>query len=373
MTTLWQTWGVSAEIAMTAPMRARLVVVCRCVKLIVIGLLPYPDVRRRWAIRRRARALICAEPWPGNDATPLELTQLALARSLWLQEEVHRAVRMRQREAAALLARVAVENTLVGLWCLYAKEPMDRLRGQNARAFGSLLKPLVGNDPQRQELVNLLQRVIGGSGRLRNPGVMAQLVKEKCGAEFGTNLYHRIYSPLSTFFAHSNGIALLRHVEKDGTISVRPSYPWSRRSAARIADGSVGILAAVVASRSNEPKQIFVDYMNAHLKRVLIPLISMVLSTRSGSIRWKRLPSALHDLIDGMRYYDSVEFKDAEWSAKYERVKRSLAPILDVYVVEELSEYQDEIVDIFVRIIVGEPPTISGDSDSPDEPVTSRA
>jgi len=364
---------VSDEIAMADPMRARCEGVVRLAKSIAVGLLPYPDVWRRRTIRRSARALIIAEPWPGNDATPLELTQFALARSLWLQEEMHRAVGMRQREAAALLARVAVENTLVGLWCLYAKEPMDRLRGQNALALGSLLKPLVGNDPQRQELVNLLQRVIGGSGSLPNLGVMAQLVRDKSGADLGTDLHQRIYSPLSTFFAHSNGLALLRHVKKDGTISVRPSYPWSTRSAARIADGSVGVLAAVVASRSNRPTQVFIDYMNAHLKRALVPLIFMVPSSRSGSIWWMRLPSALHNLIDGMRYYDSVEFEDDEWSAKYERVKHSLGVMLEVYAVEELAKYRDEILDIFVRMIVGEHPTISEDSDPPDESVTSHA
>ena len=61
------------------------------------GVLPYPDLPRRWKVRMRSRSLIRFSPWPGNDATQLELAQLCLLRSLALQKQIHRSVRWRQR------------------------------------------------------------------------------------------------------------------------------------------------------------------------------------------------------------------------------------------------------------------------------------
>lgn len=54
--------------------------------------------------------------WPQDEAavTALDFAQLALLRLLRLQRETRRAVRTRQREAAALLARTSMETCILG-------------------------------------------------------------------------------------------------------------------------------------------------------------------------------------------------------------------------------------------------------------------
>ncbi|PZG01485.1 hypothetical protein C1I99_07030 [Micromonospora deserti] len=49
-------------------------------------------------------------------------------RLLWLQRETRRAVRTRQREAAALLARTSMETCILGLWCLHNPTAASKLR-----------------------------------------------------------------------------------------------------------------------------------------------------------------------------------------------------------------------------------------------------
>ncbi len=74
------------------------------------------------------------------------------------------------------------------------------------------------------------------------------------------NLYEAYYSPLSHFFPHSSGFALMRHVRADGKLQRRPAFPWVRRSAVRIADGCAGLMAAHIADKTGVPANGFLRH-----------------------------------------------------------------------------------------------------------------
>src|SRR5437867_5714754 len=90
-------------------------------RVVLRGVLPYPDPARRARVRRHARNLATRDPLPQDETamTGLDYARLALLRTLSLQHETRRAVRTRQREAAALLARTSMETCILGLWCLH--------------------------------------------------------------------------------------------------------------------------------------------------------------------------------------------------------------------------------------------------------------
>jgi len=114
-------------------------------QVVAKSLLPYPDPIHRRRLRREARALVSWTKWPGDDATTLEVAELALVRLLWLQREAHKAARSKQKEATALLARSAIDTCVTGTWCIYGADTVERLRDQNARALDRMMKYLVGS------------------------------------------------------------------------------------------------------------------------------------------------------------------------------------------------------------------------------------
>ena len=58
-------------------------------------------------------------PVAGNGGLRTDVARLALLRLLYLQQATRRAVRSHQDEAATMLARVAIETYITGLYCLY--------------------------------------------------------------------------------------------------------------------------------------------------------------------------------------------------------------------------------------------------------------
>src|SRR5262245_49807435 len=95
------------------------------------GLLPYPDLRRRMAMRRPGLGHVTCWRWPGDSATGDEAAQLALLRLLWLQRLARRAVRVRRGEEAAHLARAAVDACIVGLYCMHSETAVANLSAAN--------------------------------------------------------------------------------------------------------------------------------------------------------------------------------------------------------------------------------------------------
>jgi hypothetical protein len=110
-------------------------------RTVLRGVLPYPDLLRRARVRRRARDLAARDPWPQDEAavTGLDYATLALLRLLSLQHETRRAVRTRQRVAAALLARTSMETCILGLWCLHNPDAASKLRTSEIKTAPAML------------------------------------------------------------------------------------------------------------------------------------------------------------------------------------------------------------------------------------------
>lgn len=331
------------------------------------AILPYPDVTRRWRIRRHARSLIRFTPWPEEDASPLELAQLCLVRSISLQRQIHRAVRWHHHEAAAFLARSSLENTLLGLWCLHADRPVDRLRADAGRRMKRAFDYLVDGDPLKQELIDLVVEEIGGQGFVPGINKMAESVSNAVDSDLTTDLYKRVYGPLSAFFSHANGIVLMRYVKpKDGRPRFRPTYPWHRRGPARTADASLAVLALAVAARLEEPqevKELFATYASRHLSRTLPPLSVMAGRGTRGSIQWRRIPAGIMRLRASARYMHSSEAMSDPWALRERRIRSDITEIMTIYKWERAFKSFPKFVDLLVRMIIGEDPDPEAEPD----------
>ena len=133
--------------------------------MILRCVLPYPDLARRARIRRDAFRLVTRNPWPGEGATGTDAAHLALLRTLWLQRETRRAVRSRRDEAAALLARAALEAYILGAYCLYAEDAVKILVAADNRAMRRVPAYFTEDDLLSLAAINDAADVIGAPGR----------------------------------------------------------------------------------------------------------------------------------------------------------------------------------------------------------------
>lgn len=313
---------------------------------ILKGTLRYNDFRRRRSFRRHARALITCDPWPGNDATPIQLAQLALSRTLHLQKETRRTVR--HPEAIALLARTTLETCVVGLYCLYADDPLTLMRGGNARALRRLLSNLGSDDILTEEVLESIAKDIGGEGRLPDVKRMAETIAKALGdIPAPLNLYWRIYVPLSEFFAHANGVSLLRHVDSNGAILDKPSFPWARWSAVHLVDGCVGFLAAAIAHKDGRPMDSFANYADYHLQRALAPLVVTSGKGLFRSLGLAKFAALVNGFVNLVAYKTSGR---ADSDSHEERVV-FLRSWFDRYW-KNLGDISEELSDLYVERVI---------------------
>ncbi|MCU1491814.1 MAG: hypothetical protein JWM85_3219 [Acidimicrobiaceae bacterium] len=313
---------------------------------VVKGTLPYNDLRQRRQVRRETRRLITCEPWRGNDATPIQLAQLALARSLALQTNTRRAVR--HGEAVALLARSALETCFVGLYCLYGDDPLTAMRGGNAKALRRMLVNLGHEDIITEDVLKAIEADIGGDGKLPDARKMAESISAGLNdAPFPLNLYWRVYVPLSEFFAHANGMSLMRHVGDKGVLLEKAAYPWARWSAVHTADGCVGLLAAAIAHKDGHPNELFGSYADHHLLRSLAPLAVVSGKGMFRSLGPRRLLALVKGVVDlraykasGRAEADSFDDRVAYLRSWFERH------------VGNFDDISEEIWDIYVERVV---------------------
>lgn len=274
------------------------------VAILLTGALPYPDSRRRRAARRAAGKLVDCGPWPGDDATPIEIAQLALLRLLHLQREVHRCTRQ-QREAVALLARAAVETAITGLYWIYGEQDIQSARSENARSFRRLMAPLADGEPIGQEMIEEVAATIGAGKGLPSLRDMAEVVSERSGRTTALDLYHRVYIPLSTFVAHPSGMALLRHTAAEGGLSEAPSSAWSTRAARHAADACMALLALELAEQQEQPAAVLIRYADAHMRRTITPIAIVLATATRQHLQPRRLASGLRPMAELWRYYRS--------------------------------------------------------------------
>lgn len=111
------------------------------VRTLMLSALPVPDLPSRHKVRRAARGLgRGCSPWPGMEASGADAARLALLRLLYLQKATRRAVRTRQDEAATMLARVAIETYIAGLYCLYEPGAVARLQNGGLKMLRPMLE-----------------------------------------------------------------------------------------------------------------------------------------------------------------------------------------------------------------------------------------
>jgi hypothetical protein len=264
------------------------------------GVLPYPDLWRRWRVDRRAHKLITCRLWPGDEATGMDAAQLALLRLLWLQRLTRNAVSMRRDEDAALLARASIETCIVGLYCVQSGDAIAHLSAPSYGAAGPV-PYLINADLGSRAAIDSAVVALGEIGPDLNIRDLALWLEREHGLVLATGLYHRYYVPLSHLFAHSYAFSLMRHVRPGGTLHRRPDFPWIRRSAARMADGCAAVLAASIADKAGVPSALFHRSATAHLDRLLTPALVFAVKGAFRSGPWREFPRKLQSIIEAQR------------------------------------------------------------------------
>ena len=315
----------------------------------VRSLLPLPDLVRRLRVRRAAMRLVALEAWPSDDATTgPDVAQLAMLRLLWLQRETRSLTRGRHREAAVLMSRSALETCILGLYCLLAEDPVSKLRESALKSglgvFSALLDGMVPEDILKDAIATL---GVANKSITDNVKDMAAFIDRKLGESGASKLYSLVYAPISNYFSHANAGSLIRHVSSDDTLRMHPLNAWVRRSPVRVADSCVGILAVHLARYEGQSAERFSKYAEAHLRRILPPLTSLV-GKRMGKAGLLHLARTLIRARKLRPLLAQPQLTDEEREALARELFRELPPQLG-----DLPEpIVARIVDHFVQVIV---------------------
>ena len=320
------------------------------VRTLIRGLLPYPDPFRRRNVRASARDLVECQPWPGNNASRDQVVQLVVLRAMWLQQETRRAARWRQREATGLLARASVENSLVGLYCLQAQDPVDELRGSNSKGTRRMFRYLTDGEVVTSEMLASLGRAIGGTSELPTLWDMAKAIdaEDNVGA---CDLYNRLFVPLSSMYIHTNATSLLRHVSPSGSVRTHASSAWTLRSAVRTADGCLGLVATGLAKQCGRDHRAFADYGRSHLSRSLAPLAVLIGRHLPESIEWTRVPDSFRAIAAAPAYVNSPSYRADSQDERERRVREFLERALGPVRADVDDTVREEMIDEWVSQI----------------------
>ena len=263
----------------------------------VRGALPYPDLLRRGRTRRAAARLITCKLWQGENATGMDGAQLALLRLLYLQQVTRTAVSERRAEDAALLARGSIETAIVGLYCLHSGDAIADLSAASYRPAGRDGSYLSDASLRSRSAIDGAVAALGELGPDLNVRDLALWLEREQELVQAATLYHSYYVPLSHLFSRSYAFALMRHVHPDGSLQRSPVFQWTRTSAARIADGCTGLLAANIADVSGGEPEPFLRYATAHFDRALTPAFAFAVkgARRTGPLR--KFPATLAALV----------------------------------------------------------------------------
>jgi hypothetical protein len=319
--------------------------------LLLRSSLPYPDPLRRRRIRKAARSLITRTQWPGDNATPEDVADLALLRLLWLQRQARRASRVRQIEATALLARACIETCIAGLFWLYADDPIARMHGNNARSFRRMMAYIADDDLISPGLVEDVANSFGGRTDLPRLLDMAEIVAAKTEESFATDVYFRLYVPLSTLFAHPSGLALLRHVKPDDQLAEGPMRVWTIRSALHTSDACMARLALAIAERRHCAGAPFVRYANAHIHRSITPVFVMTSRSIVRGLRWSKAPGAYRSVVALRRYYDTGQAARDALPERKARTKDAFDEVLKLLGADIPEQQRDLVLDHFAEAL----------------------
>ncbi|SBT40857.1 hypothetical protein GA0070621_1076 [Micromonospora narathiwatensis] len=347
-------------------MRAALFTLAR---IVLRGVLPYPDLPRRVQVRRRARALATREPWPRDEAavTGEGYARLALLRLLALQRATRRAVQTHQRESAPLLARTAMETCIVGLRCLHDPNAVRKLRESEIKVAPTLLTFMSSTGIIPDSVIREAVRALGEPRKLPDVRSMTEQIDSRTGATLAIHLYDTAYRPASQYFTHASGSALLRHVTAEYRYSTKPANSWARRAPVRLTDACVGLLAGALANQIAEPAELFVRYSEGHAQRVLPPLLVTIGKGMARRLRLADLVTTSKQ-AEEMRAYlsrvgpdDAPDDREKRLRAMYEALiarldiddvpDDAIRPVIDHLVTKVLAEWDAEHTDQLPRKI----------------------
>jgi aminoglycoside phosphotransferase (APT) family kinase protein len=178
--------------------------------------------------RRAACPLVTCEPWTDDTASGPDAARLALLRLLFLQRQTRRAVRWRQREAAALLARSAAETCIVGLYSLHADDATKAFAAKDAAVLPRLFDILGAAGIVSKAAVEQ----IGSDARLPLYGDMAGRIPEGADRNAAAYIYDSFCSSTCHRCWRSGGCS-----RPGCTSSWTPSVPtcWPSRRTGRCA------------------------------------------------------------------------------------------------------------------------------------------
>jgi hypothetical protein len=160
-------------------------------------------------MRHAARRLVSLETWPGMTASSAEAAQLVMLRLLWLQQQTHRAVRGRQREAAACSPGPAWRDYFSGSTACVFLMPR-KLREDNLKALGDGLAYIeeTGWIPA-QVIRDCITRPGSVSDRYLTVWTMVTAIDDANGNDSARSVYRRMYVPLSNYTASGGNPARL--------------------------------------------------------------------------------------------------------------------------------------------------------------------
>jgi hypothetical protein len=251
-------------------------------------------------------------------------------RLLWLQRKVRPSAVSRQKEAAVLLARAAVETCLLGRYCLVAANPVTPLQSDyGKRMFGLMADMVEELGIPREFLDGARAAMFPTSERPAVMSVMAEAIENGSSRPGALDLYHRFYQPTSMFFVHANAASLLRHVRADNSLGEQPTVPWTRRAAVRITDASVGLLALEIAELDGRTVDLFETYAVAHLSRTMPPLTVFVGRGLRSSLQWSKVPAAVRAFRELRTYYHAGKAAADAPDVRRARTRQGLEVMLE--------------------------------------------
>lgn len=292
-------------------------------RILVLAALPVPDLASRYKVRPAAYSLARGcDPWPGMEASGADAARLALLRLLYLQQGIHRAVRSRQDEAATMLARVAIETYITGMYCLHEPGAVAKLQNGQLKMLRPMLEflrepgGLLSGIPH-DVFDECIQRLEAGTPA-NGPTVwdMATRVDAATGSTIAISLYNRFYRPTSNFAVHVGAASLLRHVRSDDRTARRPSRIWGRRAPARIADACLGGLTAFLSDREGESwkrtARQAARYADRHHERAIPPIAAISLGGIGHGLltQARQVPQAIARIREFGQYVQSGQDVD---------------------------------------------------------------
>lgn len=301
------------------------------VRIAILGMLPCPDLRARYRMRRAARKLVTLKTWPGDDATGAQAAQLAMLRLLWLQKQTRRAVRGRHRDAAVMLARACVETLFLGLYCQRESEAVNQLNASVIKGMGDALAYFEDTGIVPADIIRqCLARFGEPSNKHVGPWDMVKLIDQVNGSKSARDIYRRLYVPLSNFTVHAGGGTLMRHIGRGDRLTARPSRAWNRRSSARVADALTGLMAAALAKDAGQPYDDLMAYSDRHNQRALMPVAFMGVANAKSSAKPGAIIKALWRAREMYDYLWHGAAAADPLEARIAYVARSFAEMLDI-------------------------------------------